>query len=77
MKTKLNPRMNTNPFIKTYGFLSAAFENDFDEYPLRYPRYAGIMGNTQGDRNDAKPAVNARAIEMSPNLMPCLNLLRH
>lgn len=38
------------------------FEKSLMEIPEIYEIYAGISGNTQGDRNDKKPATSALII---------------
>src|SRR4051812_30065175 len=60
MKTTLNPRMNVIEFSITERInLRSAACSDSTLAPEISETYPGTSGNTQGDRNESKPAAKA------------------
>src|SRR5438552_18916533 len=71
MKTALKPSTKATPLVITGTRVSrsaiaeppAVASAGRPACPLRYAAYAGISGNTHGDRNDTRPARNAIGYE--------------
>lgn len=71
-KPHTNESVDRNTFFRI--FLWVPSSNSSSENPVIKLKYAGIKGNTQGDRNESNPAINAAeyvtvCVNMNMNLL--------
>jgi hypothetical protein len=69
IKTALNPRIKLRVVTNRADFPSCVFALP------KIPRYEGIKGSTQGERNESSPAVKTSSIEGYP-FISYINLLK-
>ena len=59
IKINVNPNIKKTVLINAFFLAFSSVSSSFSVVPLINDIYEGINGNTQGDKNDNKPAINA------------------